>query len=777
MNDDVSYSPTASNYDYDYYLLPPGTDYSDYSVKYTGITTNKAYYTSWPLGQNSFSSFSTSLSDDINVPTSLLRDTLRFSSSPFFDPQPYPGAVRIGTTYDPSFSLTRTQPISLHMDHSFTFLAEENVEYWGWVNSSSPFLLDVYSRDNTQGSIFFDSATQAVSSFTAGKKRVTFPVFPLDGSSQNFTVSFNDNTLVTLTPHPWSFPEYIPTIDVNTSIDGDIMQGGLYEVNQNTGEMSYLENDIFSIRMFNLSLLQDEYYKIFVNIAYDTEAGLSPTTPTMFLVGNNFEEISGSFNQDGYLLYSGQSENVTLVLYSPGYSRTHYSIFFENISPISQYSEQSLPLNTNITMKYETFYTFTLDRAHMMAINWTSNFDFTFYTKGANPGEWLVKTDESFFNPETGNLVGNHLNDLDFNWRYIPAGTYAIEVTDYSYDGQIRFTTIPVIQPTESPIAVDESSIYAFEFPLTWNRINLVNISTDDHINQSIRYEWSWISKYFEQIPNFEGDTWIGNQQINGLWEEYGENNTMIYGILPTRSFEVPIFILHAYEAENITDPMNVFSATLTVSNSVPENQSFIPFSSGDIGDGFFIPQSAVSSSTSYMINADVIQGADQLIGIPLNLVPFSIYNITMRLTGNFTDSNLNASFEMINMHGGNLNNLVIFNEYLTSTTDTSDVVSMLILTVSPTSYLYLDVIRSWNGTHFMNSTLDVMINQLPVTAMDFAFPTHEYNSTPSSQELLITSLEAAEMIRPSASPGFEMVTVVVTLFISINVKRRRRSK
>ncbi|MHA1970104.1 MAG: hypothetical protein ACW964_20210, partial [Candidatus Hodarchaeales archaeon] len=267
---------------------------------------------------------------------------------------------------------------------------------------------------------------------------------------------------------------------------------------------------------------------------------------------------------------------------------------------------------------------------------------------------------------------------------------------------------------------------------------------------------------------------------INGLWEEYGENNTMIYGILPTRSFEVPIFILHAYEAENITDPMNVFSATLTVSNSVPENQSFIPFSSGDIGDGFFIPQSAVSSSTSYMINADVIQGADQLIGIPLNLVPFSIYNITMRLTGNFTDSNLNASFEMINMHGGNLNNLVIFNEYLTSTTDTSDVVSMLILTVSPTSYLYLDVIRSWNGTHFMNSTLDVMINQLPVTAMDFAFPTHEYNSTPSSQEsedLLITSLEAAEMIRPSASPGFEMVTVVVTLFISINVKRRRRSK
>ncbi|MFX1517626.1 MAG: hypothetical protein ACFFC6_15080, partial [Promethearchaeota archaeon] len=244
--------PGTTYGDYDYYVLPPGSNFFD--VKYLGTTTSDAHYTKLPFSFDYFDDDSSTLTKDAMVPGSFLQNTSRNSYHHFYSAEPYPTAVKIDTTRNPEFEFTRRQPISLHMDYSFTFLADKDIEYWGWINSSEPFFLDVNSRDNTEGTLSFASALPDLLTLGAGKKRMTFPIFPIDGEIQNFTLSFDDNTLVTLTPHPWEFPDYIPSIEVNTSVSGDIIQGGFNEVDQKSGEMAYLENDIFSIRMFNISI-------------------------------------------------------------------------------------------------------------------------------------------------------------------------------------------------------------------------------------------------------------------------------------------------------------------------------------------------------------------------------------------------------------------------------------------------------------------------------------------------------------------------------------------
>ena len=772
-----TYIPSATYGDYDYYVLPPGSNFS--SIKYLGTTTNDAYYTKWQSVDSPyfFDRGSSALVEDAWVTESFLRNTSRKSYHPFFSAEPYPTAVRIDTTRNPEFEFTRKQPISLHMDYSFTFLAEKKIDYWGWINSSDPFFLDIYSRDNTQGTISFSSALPDLLTLEVGKKRMTFPIFPIDEEIQNFTLSFNDNTLVTLTPHPWTFPDYIPIIEVNTSVSGDINQGGISEVDQKTGETAYLENDIFSIRMFNISLEEDRYYKIYLNLAYDSTYG-GPTAPMTFLYGDNYEIISGdisSLNEDGITIYSEQSENITLILYSPGYSRAHYTIYFQNIAPITRFNTLPLLLNTNVSLDYETYYTFTLDRAHMMAINWTSHYDLEFYVQGVNPNEWIFKAYEDFFLPEPSNLVGDIINDIGDNWRFMPAGTYAVVVTDYSVDSQIRFTAISVLQPSDSPVTVDENSIYAFEFPLTWNRLNLINISTTDQINQSIRYEWNWIGKYLELITPSPGNAWIGNQQNNSIWIGYDENETILRSFHPLLDYEIPILIIHPYEAKNITDPINSFKATLSITNIVASNQNY------DTGDGIFIPQNGISRSTSYAINDDIINETDQMYGIPLNLAPYSIYNITVLLQGNYTNTgDLNASFDIFSLFGGNLYTLEIFNTLTRTTTDTNDSQSLLILTVSTTSYLYLGIARGNNGTHLMNATLDVFIEQIPTTPMEFNLAIHEYNAMVSSlevfsEQLLATQIEASEMKKPGKAPGFELALTLCMLIISVRFTRKKR--
>jgi hypothetical protein len=797
--------------DYYYYVNPPGTDFTD--VIYRGFSGEGEYTT---VGMSGFGNPPWDLDRGDDVYYQFLRNTSRTSYNHFFDDKPYPRAVRINSGIYPVFEQSQKEAINLHLDYSSTFLAEADNEYFGFINSSEPFLLDIYIHDeNAYGTIDFPAAFPYL--YNLNYEKMTYPIFPRGGTSLlNFTLTLNlysPSSLITLTPHPWEFPNWIPPIEGNTTFIGEFEQGAYDVVDKKTGEEISPENDLFSIRMFNLSLVQDEYYKIYTD--YNLREG---PTPIAFLVGEHYEHLSGNLNGDGYYIYAEESENATLVIFSPGVARGDYIILFQNKSPIpvpEEYATIPLTLNTNITLDYEVYYTFTFDSPHMMAINNTYYYGWDmyyleFYVEGTEPGEWISVTDDAFFNPVSGNMYGINQGDIDnANWRYIPAGSYAIEVTwRRSTSGEIRFTTVPVQQPTT--LVVDQNSIFAIELPLTRNRLNWVNLSTSDKFYpvQRVEYEWTFVGKYNEQISAATNWEWFGNENssINGnagIWDPWDYNDTIINALLPTRDYEVPILMIRPFRAENQTlEYPDAFTATLTVSVNEALNQSLydldwlgvspfvstIPSSylyqaSGPDWNQYFIPLSAISGTTSFDVNDAYTTDDDHLYGIPLTLDPYSIYNITVYLIGNSSTGpgNWNATFEdsQIFVHGGNLQDLEIFNTHTEAFDNTSVWRSLLILTVSSTSYLYVDLERQLGN----NATIQIVITKLSLTNMNFDLPDHEYNDTVSdlevlTEDLLATQIMPPEMEEPRRAPGFGLAFTVGTLVIlatGISLKRRKK--
>ncbi|MFX0170511.1 MAG: hypothetical protein ACFE9L_01195 [Candidatus Hodarchaeota archaeon] len=784
--DRATWSPSNIHYDNYYYSIPVGTKFNN--VIYRG-STGTGYYTT--VGQNYFGWISATLNRKSSVGYQFLENTSRVSQQPFFGSESYPRAVRIDSIYDPVFEQAQRKAINLHMDHSFTFIAENNVEYFGFVNSSDPFYLDVYLYDSdASGSITFPDAHPF--SYNIGTwEKMTYPLFPRINnqlSLLNFTLTLTSgSSVVSLTPHPWDFPDWMPTIEANSSFVGEFNQGSYWSVDTKTGEIYTPENDLFSIRMFNISIEQDNYYKIFTD--YNMRDGYKPTA---FLIGDHYDHISGSLSGGEYYIYAEESENTTLVLFSSGYSHGDYSIYFQHLDPAPKdFETLPLTLNTNITLELETYYTFTFDVPHMMAINSTKWFDLDFYVQGAKSYDWIWMPDWWTF--RYGDWPA--IDDLD--WLYIPEGTYAFECTYFYLNEEIRFNAVPVNNP--STFSVNQDSVFAIELPLIYNRITMVNISTDDHITppQRVEYGWTFVGKYNEFIAADTASGYIGNENAStGFWQEWGSNNTNINAYLRTRDNEVPILMIMPYEANNWTHqttPLPSFLATLTVtineaidqSGQVLEGGGF-GINNGYIGDGTFIPLSAISTTTSFYVNDSHTADNDQIYGIPLNLDPYSIYNISVYFYGNNSLTDRNASFDgySVYMHGGNLRDLEIYNTQVNLAYFTNTSVSMLILTVSSTTYLYVDMYRDWVPSEgaYANSTMEVIIDKVS-SNMNFDLPDYEYNDSVSDQEvftddLLATQMKVSEMRQPKRATGFELLLTIGTLVIlttGISLKRRKR--
>ncbi|MFX1251782.1 MAG: hypothetical protein ACFFCZ_09260 [Promethearchaeota archaeon] len=787
-----NYTPVSGD-GWDYYLLPPGTDFDN--VYYWGASTSEAYYTN--AGTNSFTTSSgVSLTRGDLVPANLLRNTFRDGNHPFFEPIPYPRAVRILNDTKPTFNQTMIKPLSLHMNYSSTFFAQDAVIYWGYVESDDPFFLDVsFASSDVKGDLIFDS-TYPILGYEVGvpENKMSYPFFPIQDGIQTFTLVTNDSTLVTLTPRIWEFPEYLPELNISTVFTGELNQGSPWIKNETTDQLIKPDNAFFSLRMFSLSLTKDRYYRI--NAIFDMEdvkPGVPSPIPTMFLTGENWDYISGAIDQNGWLIRARETEDIILVFYSPGEANGDYVVFYQEEPSITAKETSPLEFGVDFPIEFDIIYPFTLSAPVMMAVNWTDLagdlFDFTIYTQGAYPDEWIaVTTDDIFFDPVRGHLLGDIIGDIDAEWRYIPAGSYAIELDDWNAPGnEIRFTTVPIQQP--GTLDVEEDSIFAIELPLVRNRLNWINLSTSDQVYpvQQVRYEWTFVGKYNEMISDpAQTDGWFGaeNTSVNGnpgVWDSWDYNDTIINAFLPTRDYEVPILMIRPFEAQNETfDPLETFSATLTVTSNEANDQSLhninnlggvsdfvstfptIPYTNlySDTGTQYFIPLSPISTTTSFSINDDYSTDDDHLYGIPLTLDAYTIYNITVYLIGNYSsysaDPNpsdfLNASFYGegyldsgdIFVHGGNLRSLEIFGTQYGSFNDTKEWRSLLILTVSSTSYLYIDLERQGGR----NATLLVEITKLSLTNMDFNLDT-QYNPTISNQEVFTDESIVGEIIPP----------------------------
>ncbi|MFX0150523.1 MAG: hypothetical protein ACFFAJ_07095 [Candidatus Hodarchaeota archaeon] len=803
------YNPVTYK-DWDYYILPPGTDYGLDAIEYWGTDTN-GYYTT-----NNGNTFGVSppqaltRGDEVTQLEFLQNDLRLNDSHPFFDSIPLPRTVRIDPEEKPVFTRVQKQALSLHMDYASTFIAEKDVLYWGFINSSDPFFIDIsLSGKDVEADFWVEASFPGYYLTGVPETKMTYPVFPLNEnmSIHRFYLQPNVTTVVTLTPHPWKFPNWLPILEPNTVFTGEFEQGEPWYLDAETDRMIKPDNAMFSIRMFNLSLVKDEYYRIAtVFDMEDVKPGVPSALPEVFLMGEHYKPILGAFKPDGYLdIFAQENENVTLVLYSPGEAHGQYYIAFqEKSAPVVMADILPLTLNTNITVEMFVNYTFTLSNPSMMRVNWTagSNFDYEIYVEGSEPGEWIFRTDEGFFPAN--------------EWRYLPAGNYAIVFTNIADPtDEIQFNTVMIQSSTGSAFNVQNDTILAIELPLTRNRINLINISTTDQINQTVYYDWEILGKYNEFISDSDVAVPLGNRLSATGWEAYPENNTNIVTYLPTRDYEVPILIIYPSPtlfAQNTTelpssDLTGGFSATLRVTSNEAQHQSLIDLDTflpeaylynDDDTDQYFIPWAAISTATNINVNDDYSDDDDHLYGIPLNLDLYSIYNITVYLIGNHSiydpgnpnldepDEFLNATFEdtQFFVHGGNLASLEIFNTDSEDFGNTSIWRTMLILTVSSTSYLYVDTER-WGSR---NATLQVIITKLSITNLEFLIE-YEYNHTVSDQEvytkgLLATEIKPPEMRKPSVRFPFEflliagggVVVVAAIAGVVFYIRRRRTS-
>ncbi len=762
----------ASYGDWDYYTIPPGTNY--YNVYYLGGSgpSGTAQYTD--VGSNNFNDYDRSLTrGELIGSSSLLSDDTRSSQHNFFDSVLYPRAVRIESSKDAEFLASQKASISLHEDYASTFFAEGGTLYTGYVQTNDSFFLDVsFSNSKAMGNLWFSSAYPQ-GGYTVGvpESRMTYPFIPIVGGIQQFTLSTNDSTLVTLTPHEWEFPSWIPDLEVNTIFSEEFDQGEPWTIDDSTDQLVEPTNEMFSLRMFNLTFEKDQYYRI--NTVFEMEEvkpGVLSSQPITNLLGEHFEVISGTLDQEGLSVRATEDEGVILFMYSPGEAHGTYSIFFQEISAFTVQETEPLDFNVDIAPEHSIFYEFTLNSPAVLRFNSSIGFDYDVYVE-VGPGQWFYEANENFFGGA---------------WRYLPSGSYAIEFSNFNVDDEIRVNKVQVESPGALPYTVDEDSIFAIELPLTKNRVNFVNLSTTDHINQSITYSYTVVSKYNELVTTGSSSVQLGNREMNGVWDAWPtSNNSVISQYLPTRDYDTPILVVYPTSAQNLTSPLTEFAGTLEISTNEAIDQSWAPltfsaFSSAFAPTGFagtFIPQSQISSTDEFDVNSEQTIDDDQVFGIPLDLDRNSIYNITVYLIGNYsTTASLNVTFEnRIHVHGGNLRDLDIFGTYRSGSDDLQAWQTMLILTVSDTSYLFADVERQ---VALYNGTLRVVISKLSATALSFDLD-QEYNDTVSDNEvkqkgLVVKKITPAEMKK--SAPGFELITVVITASgFSYYISRKRR--
>jgi hypothetical protein len=778
---DIDDKFTPSTYDdWDYYILPPDTAFSGVIYGGGSGTTSDTRYTD--VQTNDFTHFGSSLTRGGSPSSNLLQSDFRPTSHDFFNDTPYPRAVRTVSEKNPEYVQTQKTAISLHNDHSTTFFAEGWEGYGGYFNTTEPFFIDVeVSSKKVLGAIMFDSVfPEAGYTFGNPERKMTYPVIPRAPGLQQFMLVTNDSTLVTLTPHEWKFPTWFPSLDINTIFSEEFDQGEPWFKDETNDQLIQPDNEMFSLRMFNLSVEEDTYYRI--NTAFEMDEvrpGVPGTPPLTSLLGNSFEVISGALDQEGLLIKAIETVEVTLIMYSPGEAHGSYSIFYQEMPPIPIAETAPLTFNVDLALEYELLYTFTLSTPILIRVNATGAFDYDIYIAGTEPGDWIKKSDENF--------IGG-------TYRYLPAGTYAVEIVSYTVGDEIRFNSVPIRSSSAIPFSVSEETILAVELPLTKNRINFVNLSTVDHVNQSIDYSWSIISKYNELVSSASGTITLGNLQTNGVWDASPTNESKIREYLPTREREAPILLIYPTGADNfnnVSDPMTFFGGSLTVSVDEAPDQSFEPKTfytafnafSGSNFIGTFVPKSTITSTTSYSINSEVTTDNDQVLGIPLNLDPYSIYNVTLTLTGNYsTTSSLNVTFQnnyRYRVMGGDLRDLRIFGTFTSGSDNTHTWQSTLIQTVSEISYLYFDLQRNGAAPYY-NGTLHVSILNIGANNMEFHLE-QEYNETVGDYEVKSTSLLVKE-IKPSemkkATPGFDLSLVFIALVISsIFASKKRRNR
>ncbi|MFX0063956.1 MAG: hypothetical protein ACFFC7_17435 [Candidatus Hermodarchaeota archaeon] len=815
-----------------YYIIGSNNLERPYDVFYTGIGGGADVDCNYGTSASYNSIYSTYLDPDEQLPADITEANRRYHPNPFLDPlgDPLPKLVRLDNP-NATFTVMQQKPFSLHINYSFTFLAEQSVEYIGLLQSSEPIYLDIEIHNTINlgmsliAGISFGSADPAELGLYTAKN--TIPVFP-KATTTNFTFWLDPSgpasSLVTFTPRPFSTYsvtngyEYVDfegvnktAIPVNSTYIGNINQGSFENISGGFIEPS--ANRIFSMRYFTLPIVKDSEYRIFVNIEdlISTVGEVIPGIVLSFLINGDmtnpsYEELSGTLDNTGLRIRALETTDLVIALYARGVIRANYAIFFNQVTPIPEQVEP-LSLNTPVQLYEDILYEFTFAQDVMMAINYSAmDQDVEFYKLSDGEWEYVILTSSvgnGFLDHIPGDVYTNIPGSLDERWYYIPAGTYAVKTDDAPrLDDEIQFNTITVQTFSDSTtLNVNQDSLFALQLPLTYHRYNNYSLSTADHINQSVWYDFFIKGKYDENIIGTisTSNIQMGNQQDSGIWQDWNVNYTQPYAIIPARTNEIPILVLRPVQAtQNVSYPsdlVDMFTASLTITHTVPAN--YYPnfavngFASYGVGDGYFIPISTpVVGTSTISINDYYSDDYRHKYAIPLIVDPDSVYNITVYLVGNVSAPlGHNATFDGLTVTSRNMASLEVFSSEAQYINDTHRWRTLWALTLSGSDHhLYVDIDRT-DGFPYRNATMIITLTKLPITKLSFNIPdmsSYSWSSTRYSGELLYNDsllLEVpAEYVIFPAGLGLELLLLlggivlagVVVAAVIIYVTRRQ---
>lgn len=776
----------------DYYIIPTGTNLPSqiiYHSNVTGSSNSGAYYIPGSSNGDTYGSYSgpSILNDGSTVNTNFRTNNTRNTlyTNPFLPTNDHmPSLVKLTNQNGQNFQTApQVEPFSLHKDYSFSFFADPTYTYTGIINTTQVFFLDI-AIQNTGASVTlsFGSGPNGPNIIAISVPKMTIPIFPVNGTDlQYITLSTSQSTVITLTPH--SVPSNtlrVESIPVNSSYIEDFVQGS--ESTQGGNTISISTNTVFSVREFNFSITSGQYYQIYFNFQnYNT----CPTCSTylsaayQFLLGNDYLPISGSLTTNGLTIYAETSTNLTLIFVAQGYQDGSLTTYLRNISSPSQVNLIPLQFGQNLKLLSSNYYTFTLTQPAVIAVNYTSTADNTrvrnmvWYMAGNPQQPWISITSTSNLYTYglsggtigSGNLYGATVGGMRTTWAYLPAGNYAVALrpTDGSMTSTVEFT-MAYVQTLSSTttLNINQNSLYAIDLSnLVHNQINFLNLSTTDHINQTIQYQYVIMGKYFdyEKLTPSEGypSLTLGNKQQSGQWLAFNSNNSNIQYYIPTTVNFDPILIIRPFMAQFLNlSQEHSFTATLTVTSNTPTKFyntniafSFPTASARFISESTSVLATSVLASGSFAINSDLTTATTLLFAIPLTTNPNILYNMTVYLIGNYsTTGSLNATFtgspNSVYAYGGNLRDLNVnfgasFGARVAGSNNIERWINQWILTVSNNSYLYVNIGRTTSGGKPRNATLMITLQQLPVATMSFGLTplsAFSWNQTVSAQEV-----------------------------------------
>ncbi|OLS22662.1 MAG: hypothetical protein HeimC3_29360 [Candidatus Heimdallarchaeota archaeon LC_3] len=732
------FTPTSIN-NHSLYIVEPG--YIGPDTQYVGKPANVQYTTA---GSNNYGDNNPSINSGEDMPTDSLTSPERSSDNPFFEDEVLPRLVNI-TEATVNLTNSGNTPFSLHFGYSFTFFFNKTLMYTAMVNATTPFFLDVQVY-NPNAKINFDlTGTLFPNTVETAEDTNSYAIFPAGNETLNINIweDNNVNSLVSLTPLPIDVEQFSPeTIEPDQYFFGSVEQGECFDLDSDPKAQP--TQDLLDMQLFQFPVTRGNVYQIFFfqDDIYEVDANFIDKCGTGSLsafqtdLPDDFGYISGNLNANGRVIQALENGTANVLLVAERTVFKEFSFYFREANDINiPKPPENLPLvfNQAINLSIDDFYNFTVSEPSVLAINRTSgggyNSAFSWYQLDPLLDAYLFVSSSSF-SIENGNLYGDSLGDIGTNWIYLPAGDYGFEVSGgNTVNFNFTFNLIPVMDPFSgsTTLDIDNSSLYAIELPLVMATMNYLNFSTLEQNNLTISYEYSIIGKFArptneDLVNHITSNFEIGNEQDSGNWIGYGadgnETNERIY--MPTRTNFVPILIFRPYSAINSTaDPQSEFNSSIVVSSNV------MPYEFGDLGDRDFINgnniadldyipklSSEVTSQVTVDVNSDISSINNVIYGFPLRTSPNAVYRVTVTTTGNYTDTLKNITINEVNLHGGNYNDLLVFGQSSPSSTNTTNSLTLTIMTLTQVSYAFIEITR----VSSRNGTLTVAIEKLSIS-------------------------------------------------------------